>query len=45
MLRILSFKQFAHLMEWNGIQQKKKQNKRMQIKPTLNVKIALNGNI
>ena len=42
MLRILSFKQFANLKGRNGMQKKKMQSKRMQIKPALNVKLTLN---
>ena len=37
-----SFKQFANLQGRNDMQKKRMQNKRMQIKPTLNVKITLN---
>ena len=40
-IRTLSFKQFE---ERNGMQKNKMQNKRMQIKPISNVKIALNIN-
>ena len=41
---ILSFKQFAYLKGRNGMQKKIMQNKRMEVKPALNIKIILNVN-
>ena len=36
---ILSFKQFAYLKGRNGMQKKIMQNKRMEVKPALNIKM------
>ena len=41
---ILSFKQFAYLKGRNGMQKKIMQNKRMEVKPALNIKTILNVN-